>query len=62
MPILYAEIDGTGGPTVEAERAGRPGRQEEGWAQRREAKLGAILPQTKTDQEGLPGRDQASTT
>jgi len=62
IPILYAEVDGTGVPMVEEELEGRPGQQEDGSAKTREAKLGAIFTQTKTDQEGLPVRDHASTT
>ena len=62
IPILYAEVDGTGVPMVNEELAGRPGKQEDGSARTREAKLGAIFTQTKTDEEGLPVRDHASTT
>jgi uncharacterized protein UPF0236 len=62
IPILYAEVDGTGVPMVDEELAGRPGKQEDGSAKTREAKLGAIFTQTKTDEEGLPVRDHASTT
>jgi hypothetical protein len=62
IPILYAEVDGTGVPMVAEELAGRPGKQEDGSAKTREAKLGAIFTQTKTDEEGLPMRDHASTT
>jgi hypothetical protein len=40
---------------------GRPGKQEEGSAKTREVKLGAIFTQTKTDEEGRPVRDHAST-
>jgi hypothetical protein len=62
IPILYAEVDGTGVPMVDEELAGRPGKQEDGSAKTREVKLGAIFTQTKTDEEGLPVRDHASTT
>jgi hypothetical protein len=62
IPILYAEVDGTGVPMVAEELAGRPGKQEDGSARTREAKLGAIFTQTQTDAEGLPVRDHASTT
>jgi len=62
IPILYAEVDGTGVPMVEEELADRPGKQEDGSAKTREVKLGAIFTQTKTDQDGLPVRDPASTT
>jgi hypothetical protein len=62
IPILYAEVDGTGVPMAPEELAGRPGKQEDGSAKTREVKLGAIFTQTKTDEEGLPVRDHASTT
>jgi Uncharacterised protein family (UPF0236) len=62
IPILYAEVDGTGVPMVAQELADRPGKQEDGSAKTREVKLGAIFTQTKTDEAGLPMRDHASTT
>jgi len=62
IAILYAEVDGTGVPMVAEELAGRSGKQEDGSAKTREVKLGAIFTQTKTDAEGLPVRDHASTT
>ena len=62
LPILYVEADGTGVPMVAAELAGRAGKQEDGSAQTREVKLGAVFTQTQTDAEGLPVRDHASTT
>jgi Uncharacterised protein family (UPF0236) len=62
IPILYAEVDGTGVPMVAEELVDRPGKQEDGSAQTREAKLGAIFTQTKTDEDGLPMRDHESTT
>jgi len=62
IPILYAEVDGTGVPMVAEELAGRAGKQADGTAKTREVKLGAIFTQTKTDQAGLPMRDYASTT
>ena len=62
IPILYAEVDGPGVPMVAEELAGRPGKQEDGSSKTREIKLGAIFTQTKTDEEGLPMRDHASTT
>ena len=49
IPILYAEVDGTGVPMVAEELAGRPGKQEDGSARTREVKLGAIFTQTQTD-------------
>lgn len=62
LPILYAEVDGTGVPMVAEELAGRPGKQEDGSAQTREVKLGAIFTQTQTGADGGPVRDHESTT
>lgn len=62
IPILYVEVDGTGVPMVASELAGRPGKQADGSAKTREAKLGAVFTQTHTDTEGLPVRDHQSTT
>jgi hypothetical protein len=62
IPIMYLETDGTGVPMVAEELEGRPGKQADGTAKTREAKLGAIFTQTKTDAAGLPVRDHASTT
>jgi Uncharacterised protein family (UPF0236) len=62
IPIFYAEVDGTGVPMVAEELKGRPGKQADGSSKTREVKLGAIFTQTKTDEEGLPVRDHASTT
>ena len=47
---------------VAEELAGRPGKQEDGSAKTREVELGAIFTGTKTDEDGLPVRDHASTT
>ncbi len=63
IPIMYAEVDGTGVPMVADELAGRKGKQEDGTSKTREVKLGAIFTQTKVDEEtGLPLRDPDSTT
>jgi len=62
IPILYVEVDGTGVPMVARELAGRPGKQADGSAKTREAKLGALFTQTRTDAEGRPVRDHQSTT
>jgi hypothetical protein len=62
IPILYAEVDGTGVPMVAAELAGRAGKQADGSARTREVKLGAIFTQTQTEEAGRPMRDHASTT
>ena len=62
IPILYAEVDGTGVPMVPEELVGRQGKQADGSAKTREVKLGAIFTQTRTDAEGLPLRDHQSMT
>ena len=62
IPVLYAEVDGSGVPMVPQELAGRPGKQADGSSKTREVKLGAIFTQTRTDEAGLPVRDHASTT
>lgn len=62
IPILYAQVDGTGVPMVADELAGRTGKQPDGSARTREVKLGALFTQTQTDEEGLPVRDHQSTT
>ena len=62
LPVLYVEVDGTGVPMVAAELAGRAGKQEDGSARTREAKLGTVFTQTQTDEAGVPVRDHQSTT
>jgi hypothetical protein len=62
IPILYAEYDGTGVPMTKTEVAGRKGKQADGSARTREAKLGCVFTQTTTDKEGRPVRDPDSTT
>jgi hypothetical protein len=59
---LYLELDGTGIPMRKEELAGRPGRQADGSARTREAKLGAVFTQQGMDEEGHPLRDPESTT
>ena len=61
IPILYIENDGTGVPCRPEELAGRPGKQPDGSARTREAKLGCVFTQTTTDAEGNPMRDPGST-
>lgn len=61
IPIMYVEYDGTGVPMVPAEVKGRKGKQEDGSAKTREAKLGCVFTQTATDEEGRPVRDPQST-
>lgn len=62
IPIMYAEVDGTGVPMIPEELAGRKGKQPDGSAKTREVKLGCIFTQTITDEEGSPLRDHRSTT
>ena len=63
IPVFYVEVDGTGVPRVAEELAGRKGKQADGSAKTREAKLGAVFTQTKPEEEtGLPVRDPDSTT
>ena len=61
IPILYIENDGTGVPCRRDELAGRLGKQPDGTARTREAKLGCVFTQTSTDAEGNPMRDPDST-
>jgi hypothetical protein len=63
IPLMYVEVDATGVPMVAEELAGRKGKQEDGSAKTREAKLGCVFTQTKPDEKtGWPGRDPDSTT
>jgi len=61
LETLYVEFDGTGVPMVPKELAGRKGKQPDGSAKTREAKLGCVFTQTVCDGEGRPVRDRAST-
>jgi hypothetical protein len=62
LPKLYLSFDGTGVPMCPAELEGRAGKQADGSARTREAKLGCVFTQTGLDQRGRPQRDPASTT
>jgi hypothetical protein len=62
IETLYIEMDGTGVPMVPAEVAGRKGKQSDGSAKTREAKLGCVFTQTAFDKNDRPIRDPASTT
>ena len=62
IETLYIEYDGTGVPMVPHEVAGRTGKQKDGTAKTREAKLGCVFTQTSFDEKGRPIRDPASTT
>ena len=62
LDVLYVELDGTGVPMVRQELAGRRGKQADGSARTREAKLGCVFTQTSLDEHGRPVREPASTT
>ena len=62
IPVLYVSYDGTGVPMVPKEVEGRKGKQPDGSAKTREAKLGCVFTQATTDDEGFPVRDPGSTT
>lgn len=61
VAVFYLSADGTGLPMRSAELTGRAGRQADGSAKTREAKLGGVFTQTATDQAGEPLRDPDST-
>jgi len=62
VPVLYAQMDGTGVPMVTKETVGRPGKTDGQPAHTREAKLGCVFTQTTWDKEGYAIRDPDSTT
>lgn len=62
IPVLYVACDGTGVPVTRRETAGRKGKHSDGNARTREAKLGCVFTQVKTDSEGFPLREEGSTT
>jgi hypothetical protein len=61
IPVMYVCYDGTGVPMTRTELAGRKGKQADGSALTREAKLGCVFTQTTIDEEGFPVRDPEST-
>jgi hypothetical protein len=61
IETLYIELDGTGVPMVPGELEGRKGKQPDGTAKTREAKVGCVFTQTLLDEKGKPRRDPAST-
>lgn len=61
IDALYIELDGTGIPMVPQEVEGRKGKQADGTAKTREAKVGCVFTQTRFDEQGKPIRDPAST-
>ena len=62
IPVLYVSYDGTGVPMTAAEVEGRRGKQADGSAKTREAKLGCVFTQATTDAKGFAVRDPESTT
>ena len=62
VPVLYVSFDGTGVPIVSRELRGRKGKQSDGTAKTREAKLGCVFTQHGRDERGRPIRTPASTT
>ena len=62
IPLLYVSYDGTGVPMRPEELIGIRGKQADGTAKTREAKLGCVFTQTTVDEEGYPIRDPDSTT
>jgi hypothetical protein len=61
VETLYIELDGTGVPMVPTALEGRKGKQPDGSAKTREAKVGCVFTQTFFDDNGDPQRDPAST-
>jgi hypothetical protein len=62
IPVLYVACDGTGVPVTKRETAGRKGKQLDGNAKTREAKLGCVFTQVSTNAKGFPLREEGSTT
>lgn len=58
---FYISFDGTGVPVRKSELVGRKGKQADGSARTREAKLGCVFTQVGLDKEGRPQRDPDST-
>jgi len=61
VEVLYVSADGTGIPMVKKELEGNAGRQPDGSAKTREAKLGCVFTQQGVDDKGWPLRDPDST-
>ena len=59
-PTMYLGVDGTGLPVRSSETAGRPGKQPDGSARTREAKLVVVWTAESRDEEGRPVRDEGS--
>ena len=61
-PTMYLGMDGTGVPMRPAEVAGRAGKQPDGSAKTREAKVVTVWTAESRDEEGKPVRDPGSIT
>lgn len=61
-PTMYLGMDGTGVPMRTSEVAGRAGKQPDGSAKTREAKVVAVWTAESRDEEGKPMRDPGSIT
>src|SRR5580693_6166983 len=61
-PTMYLGMDGTGVPMRPSEVAGRAGRQPDGSAKTREAKVVTVWTAESRDEEGKPVRDPGSIT
>lgn len=61
-PTMYLGMDGTGVPMRPSEVAGRDGKQMDGSAKTREAKVVAVWSAESRDEEGRPMRDPGSIT
>lgn len=61
-PTMYLGMDGTGVPMRAAEVAGRTGKQSDGSAKTREAKVVTVWTAESRDEEGTPVRDPGSVT
>ena len=61
-PTLYLGLDGTGVPVRKSGVAGREGRQPDGSAKTREAKLAVVWSAESTGKDGRPARDPGSAT
>ena len=59
-PTMYLGVDGTGVPVRKSETSGRAGKQPDGSAKTREAKLVVVWSAETTDSEGRPVRDPGS--
>ena len=57
---LHLGVDGTGVPVRRTETAGRPGKQPDGSAKTREAKVAVVWSAERLDKQGAPARDPGS--